>query len=387
MILEKTTRRRKTIQSNNIPFTYHIAWSELGIHYYGSRYSWDCHPDDLWTTYFTSSDIVKLFREVNGEPDIIEVRKIFINDEWNERVKQCVQWESRVLRKLGVVPRKDWLNENYGDGKFYSVGRMPAKNAITGEYFGPVDITDQRVLSGELVHHLTGQKIKMAKCQFCHNDLLVSILRDHEKYCSENPNKIERECCFCFQKFTDRRNHKRHERHCELNPNKEDLPEYECQYCDKIYYDNGKRKDHENHCSENPTRTDKLLRACQYCKKEYVGIGYHEIYCDSNPNKIILPLINCQFCNKEFQNTGALSIHESECSENPNKKNLDCPFCNKEFTDTRNSVRHIRHCELNPDKEPRPSYFCQFCNKKYERLKKLKSHEESCKHKHIHKND
>ena len=87
------------------PFTYLIGWSEHSIFYYGVRYSRkNCHPDTLWTTYFTSSKYVKKFRSDWGEPDIIQIRRMF------ETREQAVSWEYRVLRRLGAAKRKDFLN-------------------------------------------------------------------------------------------------------------------------------------------------------------------------------------------------------------------------------------------------------------------------------------
>jgi len=88
------------------PYTYHIFWSSINIHYYGVRFAKNCTPDDLWVTYFTSSRLVKGYRKIYGEPDIIEVRKIFNN------ANDAMMWESRVLRRLSVLDRNDWLNAN-----------------------------------------------------------------------------------------------------------------------------------------------------------------------------------------------------------------------------------------------------------------------------------
>jgi hypothetical protein len=87
-----------------IPFTYRIGWSSLNLHYYGVRYRKDCHPKDLWETYFTSSKHVKRIREQFGDPDIIEIRKIF-NDRY-----LAIDWEQKVLKKLHVKKNKKWLN-------------------------------------------------------------------------------------------------------------------------------------------------------------------------------------------------------------------------------------------------------------------------------------
>ncbi len=86
------------------PFTYHIAWSDQDIHYYGARYKNGCSPEDLWVTYFTSSKHVHAFREEYGEPDIVEVRKTFSTKE------EAIEWEQKVLKRLKVKKNDKWLN-------------------------------------------------------------------------------------------------------------------------------------------------------------------------------------------------------------------------------------------------------------------------------------
>ncbi len=75
----------------------------------GVRYARRCHPDDLWTSYFTSSKHVQKFREEHGEPDVIEVREVFPTD------TLAREWEHKVLRRIGVVKSDRWLNKC--DGK------------------------------------------------------------------------------------------------------------------------------------------------------------------------------------------------------------------------------------------------------------------------------
>lgn len=94
------------------PYTYHIAWSSIDKHYYGVRHAKNCSPEDLWKTYFTSSKVVKKYREKYGEPDIIEVRKVF-----DDRHKALL-WESKVLKKLNVLHNDKWLNENISGDQF-----------------------------------------------------------------------------------------------------------------------------------------------------------------------------------------------------------------------------------------------------------------------------
>lgn len=85
-------------------FTYLIGWSKLNKWYYGCRYSKKADVNDLWENYFTSSKYVKEFRELNGDPDVVQVRKIF-NDADSTR-----KWESTVLRRLKVVESDKFLN-------------------------------------------------------------------------------------------------------------------------------------------------------------------------------------------------------------------------------------------------------------------------------------
>ena len=89
-----------------MPYTYLIGWSNHNIYYYGSRYAKKSTPEDLWKLYFTSSKEVKITRQLLGDPDIIEVRKIFNSKQ------QAIDWEYKVLRRMKVVERTDFLNKH-----------------------------------------------------------------------------------------------------------------------------------------------------------------------------------------------------------------------------------------------------------------------------------
>lgn len=86
-------------------YTYLIGWSGHNKWYYGVRYARGCKPSELWKTYFTSSRYVKAFREECGEPDIIQVRKIF--DDKNK----AILWENTVLKRMNVIHQEKWLNK------------------------------------------------------------------------------------------------------------------------------------------------------------------------------------------------------------------------------------------------------------------------------------
>jgi len=94
------------MKNTYIPYTYLIGWSKIKKYYYGVRYANNCNPTDLWIKYFTSSSYVSEIRKLYGEPDIIQVRKTFATKE------EAINWEVKVLKRMKVVLRKDFLNEN-----------------------------------------------------------------------------------------------------------------------------------------------------------------------------------------------------------------------------------------------------------------------------------
>lgn len=134
-------------------YTYLIGWSKLDAWYYGVRYAKRCKPSELWRTYFTSSRYVHDFRALHGEPDVIEIRKIFGTQD------KAILWESRVLRRLDVIHNSRWLNRtnnqairdgsNRAYGPSWNKGKtgmkrsessiQKQKETITGKKRGPYD--------------------------------------------------------------------------------------------------------------------------------------------------------------------------------------------------------------------------------------------------------
>lgn len=89
-----------------IPYTYLIGWSKLDKWYYGVRWVEGCHPNDLWKEYFTSSEYVKMMKDVFGDPDIIEVRKKF------DCPKKARLWETLVISRMRMFESQKWLNRS-----------------------------------------------------------------------------------------------------------------------------------------------------------------------------------------------------------------------------------------------------------------------------------
>lgn len=113
------------IYPSNIPYTYFIKWSLTGKCYYGVRYAKNCNPGEFWISYFTSSEVVKKYVAEFGEPDIIQIRQQFTND---NRVTCARLWEHRVLKRMNVIKRDDFLNKS--DGK--SIDPAASSKARTG---------------------------------------------------------------------------------------------------------------------------------------------------------------------------------------------------------------------------------------------------------------
>lgn len=98
---------------NTLPYCYLIGWSNLGKFYYGVKFARGSHPNTFWKNYFTSSQVVKQYRAVHGEPDIIQIRKIFpISKYRNLELAQdaAVKYEQKVLKKAKLIKKKNFLN-------------------------------------------------------------------------------------------------------------------------------------------------------------------------------------------------------------------------------------------------------------------------------------
>lgn len=78
--------------------------------YYGVAYRDGCDPQDLWSSYFTSSDHITTRIELFGADAFqFEVRKIFGEDEIKAR-----KWEYKVLKRIDAIRRSDFINKSNG---------------------------------------------------------------------------------------------------------------------------------------------------------------------------------------------------------------------------------------------------------------------------------
>lgn len=99
-------------------YTYLIGWTEHNKWYYGVRFAKNCHPNELWKTYFTSSKHVISFRNTFGEPDIINVRKTFKDVNDDVKIKMSVSAKARKLKEFGKIQTPLGIFETLKDAAY-----------------------------------------------------------------------------------------------------------------------------------------------------------------------------------------------------------------------------------------------------------------------------
>lgn len=110
-----------------IPYTYYIYCKPINKGYYGVKYSKNCNPKDFFVKYFTSSKIIHLLLETYGKDAFhYEIRKTF------KTPKQALEWEQKVLRRMGVMKNSFWLNRGLSGANpnFYNKGEEPWNKGV-----------------------------------------------------------------------------------------------------------------------------------------------------------------------------------------------------------------------------------------------------------------
>jgi hypothetical protein len=77
------------------------------------QYIFFIHPDKLWSTYFTSSKVVKSLIEIYGKDSFdVEIRKTFSDP------LVCRNWEAKFLHRVKAAKSEMWLNKHNGGKGF-----------------------------------------------------------------------------------------------------------------------------------------------------------------------------------------------------------------------------------------------------------------------------
>lgn len=115
----------KELSAMSIYFTYHLYHTPTDKNYYGVRYANGCNPSDLWTTYFSSSEIVhQLIEEYGIDSFVATVRKTFDSKE------SAIEYEMRFLKKINAAANNKWINRQNGDKNFRGAQVITEKTRI-----------------------------------------------------------------------------------------------------------------------------------------------------------------------------------------------------------------------------------------------------------------
>jgi hypothetical protein len=97
------------------PYVYWIEDTWTGLHYIGKRVAEGCHPDDLLTTYFTSSNYVKPLAKANPERFVILYTQIVDSKEKAGEVEEGLQRWTNCHRRPDAYYNKNIAGKEFGN--------------------------------------------------------------------------------------------------------------------------------------------------------------------------------------------------------------------------------------------------------------------------------
>jgi|688.fasta_scaffold407838_2 hypothetical protein len=113
------------------PYTYLLKCLSDNTFYYGVKYSKDSDPKKFWLDYETSSKEVKKKISLYGKENFIfEIRKVF------QDVRKARLWENKVLRRMKVSSRIDFMNktENVSIPPMYGTENPMTKQEVIEKF-------------------------------------------------------------------------------------------------------------------------------------------------------------------------------------------------------------------------------------------------------------
>jgi hypothetical protein len=101
----------------SLPYAYIIKFKPTCQYYIGIQWGNNCHPDNLWNNYFTSSKLIHgLIKKYSIHDFEIKIHKTFSSG-YDARA-----WEDKILRRLRVVGNKKYLNQHDGINFEFRIG-------------------------------------------------------------------------------------------------------------------------------------------------------------------------------------------------------------------------------------------------------------------------
>ena len=180
MIIESKDKKSNEILS----YTYMLYFNINGIirYYYGVRYGniriGTSPDDDIFTTYFTSSNVVLTLLKNNIIPFRILIHKTFSS------IKDACKFEVNFLTKLNAKDRKDFLNQtnNFDNSLPNNAGRI-----VSDETRAKISIGSSKSQSS-----LEYKKIRsdLMKDKWSNPEFINFMKEKNEKYKTTGKSKI-----------------------------------------------------------------------------------------------------------------------------------------------------------------------------------------------------
>jgi hypothetical protein len=125
------------MNQDRVPFFYVVTHKITKKRYAGIKYSIGCHPNDLWISYFTSSNFIHQIIKMEGKNIFdFQVRKTF------NSITECQKYENRFLKRINAANNENWYNKHNGGKNFLYVkpGRIWVNNNKTQTLIDPAEL-------------------------------------------------------------------------------------------------------------------------------------------------------------------------------------------------------------------------------------------------------
>ena len=106
--LDKPKETNMSSTNIYIPYTYLLFHKKSRTFYYGSRTAKNCHPSDLFESYFSSSNVIKSIIKKEGKDAFL-----FRVDQTFETAKETLEYEYQVLKRYEAGTNERFLNKHH----------------------------------------------------------------------------------------------------------------------------------------------------------------------------------------------------------------------------------------------------------------------------------
>jgi len=233
------------------PYTYHLYHKPTGKHYYGVRTAKDCHPDELWVTYFSSSKIVNFMIEEYGIDSFdYKIRKIF------ETAEEALEWEMKFLFRIDAATKDNWLNRHNGGKNFCTAGTTPWNKGVSHSEEARKKISEKRKEYVGEKHPMYGRTHSEESKQKMSINRKKKFGKDNHFYGKRHTDELKK----YISELNKGRpstikgiplSEERKRKQSEIMKNK---PKVKCPYCERIGNPSGMKRYHFDNCKlKQPT--------------------------------------------------------------------------------------------------------------------------------------